>query len=120
MQEPEVALANEEYIFYASANKAVQENEECSLYGNKAVYPDPAPKSEVFANLPQNILELENNLWSSVKSGNLSVNSKKTERKIYIESGVVAGVVVIAVATYFVRKRKKDKEQDLGDLYEQN
>ncbi|MCI6354603.1 ABC transporter substrate-binding protein [Eubacterium coprostanoligenes] len=120
MQEPEVALANEEYIFYASANKAVQENEECSLYGNKAVYPDPAPKSEVFKNLPQNILELENNLWSSVKSGNLSVNSKKTERKIYIESGVVAGVVVIAVATYFVRKRKKDKEQDLGDLYEQN
>ena len=118
MQEPQVALANEEYIYYASANKNVQENEESSLFGNEAVYPDPAPKSEVFANLPQNILELQNNLWSSVKSGNLSINSREREQKIYIESGVVAGVVVIAVATYFVRKRKKDKEQDLGDLYE--
>ena len=44
----------------------------------------------------------------------------ESDKRGCIESGVVAGVVVIAVATYFVRKRKKDKEQDLGDLYEQN
>ena len=120
MHEPQVALENEEYIYYASANKSVQENEECSLYGNEAVYPTELPKSEVFSNLPQNILELQNNLWSSVKSGNLSVNSKQTERQIYTVSACVGAGVVLFVACYFVKKKLKSKEQDLSDLYEKN
>ena len=73
-----------------------------------------------FSNLPQNILELQNNLWSSVKSGNLSVNSKQTERQIYTVSACVGAGVVLFVACYFVKKKLKSKEQDLSDLYEQN
>lgn len=118
MMEPEVAYENEEYIYYASANKDVQSNEDSSLFGNEAVYPTQEITTQYFENLPQNILELENTLWSQVKSGNMSVDSKQNEQKIYIESGVVAGVVVVVVAVSFIGKQRKKKEQDLSDLYD--
>lgn len=118
MYEPEVAFENEEYIYYASANATVMENEESSLFENEAVYPEEEPKNEVFFNLPQNILELQNNLWSKVKSGNLSVNNKLNEKKIYIASGCVAGVSAVLLAFAYINKRRKKKEQDLSDLYE--
>lgn len=118
MHEPEVAFENEEYIYYASANATVMENEESSLFENEAVYPEEEPKNEVFFNLPQNILELQNNLWSKVKSGNLSVNNKLNEKKIYIASGCVAGVSAVLLAFAYINKRRKKKEQDLSDLYE--
>ena len=117
MMEPEVALNNEEFIFYASANQEVQDNEESSLYQNEAVYPDPKPLSQPFKNLPQNILELENTLWSRVKSGRLSADSKKQEDKIYFISAVIAAAVVIILIIRFTRKRIKNKEQDISDLY---
>ena len=49
----EIAVANAEYIYYASANKDVQNNEDSSLYGNEAVYPTVKPTCQVFKNLPQ-------------------------------------------------------------------
>lgn len=118
MHEPQVAFQNEEYIYYASANASVMENEDSSLFENEAVYPEEEPKSEVFSNLPQNILELQNNLWSKVKSGSLSINSEAQDRKVYTYSAVLGVVVVCLVCTSFVRKKRKNKEQDLGDLYE--
>lgn len=118
MMEPEVAFENEEYIYYASANKAVQENEESSLYGNEAVYPKEKPTCQTFSNLPQNILELENSLWSQVKSGKLSVESKNKEKRIYSASAVL-GIAIIVILVYsFVRKKYKNKEQNLSDLYD--
>lgn len=118
MHEPQVAFQNEEYIYYASANASVMENEDSSLFENEAVYPEEEPKSEVFSNLPQNILELQNNLWSKVKSGSLSINSEVQDRKVYTYSAVLGVIVVCLVCTSIVRKKRKNKEQDLGDLYE--
>ena len=114
----QVAFQNEEYIYYASANASVMENEDSSLFENETVYPEEEPKSEVFLNLPQNILELQNDLWSKVKSGSLSINSKTQDRKVYTCSAVLGVVVVCLVCTSFIRKKRKDKEEDLGDLYE--
>lgn len=118
MMEPEVAFENTEYIYYASANKTVQEDEDSSLFGNEAVYPTVKPNCQVFKNLPQNILELENNLWSQVKSGKLSVESEKREKKIYIESAVLGIAVVLVLVYSAVHKKMKKKEQDLSDLYD--
>ena len=120
MMEPEVSFENEEFIYYASSNKTVHENEESSLYESEAVYPTEKPKSQQFKNLPQNILELENSLWSQVKSGKLSADSQKQERKIYIESAIVAILVIIILIYSFIKKQKKNKELDISDLYEQN
>lgn len=118
MMEPVVAFENEEYIYYASANQAVQENEDSSLFGSEAVYPSEKPKSEAFKNLPQNILELENTLWSQVKSGRLSDNSKAKEQRIYMISSIIVGAVVIILIYSFFNRRKKKKEQDLSEFYE--
>ena len=118
MMEPEVAFQNSEYIYYASANKTVEDNEESSLYKNEAVYPTEKPVSQPFENLPQNILELENTLWSQVKSGRLSSDSRKKETKIYIESAVVSIMFAVFLIYSYIYKKKKSKEHDLSDLYE--
>jgi len=117
MHEPEVAFDNEEYIYYASANKTVEENEESSLYGSEAVYPENPPESQPFKNLPQNILELQSTLWNQVKSGKMSSKSKEDERRIYIISAIIGGAVVILLVAAFIHKRRKGKEQDLSDLW---
>ena len=120
MQEPVVAFYNAEYIYYASPNKEVINDEESSIYGIDAIYPKEAPKSQVFKNLPQNILELQNNLWGQVKSGQLSSKNKNDERKIYIASLIIAAVAMLILLISISNKRKKNKEQDLSELYEQS
>lgn len=118
MMEPEVAFDNSEYIYYASSNKEIEHNEDSSLYGEEAVYPKKEPPYTEFHNLPQNILELENTLWSRVKSGQLSSSSLEQERRIYISSCIIGGIVVIILIISFIRKRQKAKEQDLSELYD--
>ncbi len=117
MQEPQVAFENAEYIFYASPNTEVRNDPESSLYGEEAVYPTVQPDGQVFENLPQNILELQADLWTAVKSGNLSADSAAQNRRIYIEMGVIAAVAVAAVVVHFVNRRRRNKEEDLSDLY---
>ena len=117
MNEPQVAFDNEEYIYYASANKTVEENEESSLYGSEAVYPTNPPESQPFKNLPQNINELQSTLWNQVKGGKLSTKSKQDELSIYTISAIIAAAVAVILIFAFINKRKKSKEQDLSDLY---
>lgn len=118
MHEPQVAFENCEYIYYHSPNITVEQNEESSLYGEPVIYPEEELTTQVFKNLPQNIIELENNLWTQVKSGKLSVDSKAQDRKIYIECAVLAGAAVIVIAAKIISNAKKKKEQDLSDLYD--
>lgn len=117
MHEPQVAYENCEYIYYHSPNVTVENNEESSLFEEPVIYPENI-KTQVFKNLPQNIIELENNLWTQVKSGKLSVDSKAQDKKIYTEFCVlVAGVTVVAVIK-LISNAKKKKEQDLTQLYD--
>ena len=117
MQEPEVALANSEYIYYRSANYTVEQNKESSLYGNPAVYSN-AKKVQYFKNLPQSTNELENRLWTEVKSGQLSTDSKKQDRKIYSQCAVLGAAVIVVITIKIINNSKKKKEQDLSDLYD--
>lgn len=117
MQEPEVALANSEYIYYRSANYTVEQNKESSLFGNPAVYSN-AKKVQYFKNLPQSTNELENRLWTEVKSGQLSTDSKKQDRKIYSQCAVLGATVIVVITIKIINNSKKKKEQDLSDLYD--
>ena len=117
MQEPEVALANSEFIYYRSANYTVEQNKESSLYGNTAVYSN-AKNVQYFKNLPQSTNELENRLWTEVKSGQLSTDSKKQDRKIYSQCAVLGAAVIIVITIKIINNSKKKKEQDLSDLYD--
>ena len=57
LMEPDIALANAEYIGYASPNTAVVNNENYYYYGNKILYPDEAdmPKTQYFHNIDKDI-----------------------------------------------------------------
>lgn len=118
MHEPQVALENAEYIYYASPNITVRENEEHSLYQNEAVYPEQLPNGQYFGNLPQNILELQADLWTKVKSGRLSANSEAEERNIYIAFAAVVGAAVLCVAAKLIYDSRKKKFENLSDVYE--
>ena len=67
--EPEIALANAEFIMYATPHSAVRENPDYSLRGNEVLYPANPPKTQVFENLPPAILSLMSDLWTEVKLG---------------------------------------------------
>lgn len=118
MHEPQVALENTEFIYYASSNITVRNNEESSLYGSEAVYPDPLPNGQYFHNLPQNILEVQSSLWSRVKGGQLSADSEAQNKRIYIESAVLGGIVLVFIVYKLVSNSRKRKIEDLSDLYE--
>ena len=77
------------------------------------------PAGQYFENLPQNILELQADLWTNVKSGNLSLDSEMNNKKIYIESAILAGIIASVAVFKLVSNRKKRKTEDLSDLYEQ-
>ncbi len=117
MHEPEVAFENTEYIYYRSPNYTVEEDEESSLYGEDVIYAD-IENSQVFRNLPQNIIELENNLWTQVKSGKLSADNHDRNVRIYTECAVIGGFAVIVIIAKLISNAKKNKEQDLSDLYD--
>ena len=95
-------------------------NEEHCLHGNEAVYPAEMPKGQYFGNLPQNILELQADLWTKVKSGRLSTSSAADEKKIYIEFAAVLGIAVLCVAAKLIYDGKKKKFEDLSDVYGKN
>jgi spermidine/putrescine transport system substrate-binding protein len=67
MLEPQVALANAEYIMYATPHSAVRENPDYTLKDDEYLYPATPPKIQIFHHLPQEILTLMNTLWTQVK-----------------------------------------------------
>ncbi|MBE6570142.1 MAG: spermidine/putrescine ABC transporter substrate-binding protein [Ruminococcaceae bacterium] len=66
--EPEVALANAEYICYASPNTAVVENPDYALYQNEILYPaeEDKPKTEYFHNMEESIRTYYEKLWEEI------------------------------------------------------
>lgn len=67
--EPEIALANAEYIGYASPNTAVVNNPDYCYYQNEILYPkeeDMVP-TEYFHDLPENVRMYYENLWLDLK-----------------------------------------------------
>lgn len=66
--EPEVALANAEYIRYASPNTAVLNNPEYSLKDSEILYPseENKPKTQYFHDLDKDIRSYYSSLWNKV------------------------------------------------------
>ncbi len=67
--EPDIALANAEYIGYASPNKTVFNNPEYYYYGNEILYPpeEKMPKTEYYHDLNKDIRFYYEDLWIDVK-----------------------------------------------------
>lgn len=102
MMEPEIALANAEYIYYATPNKAVIDNEDYSLGGSEAVYPEDLKNTQAFHNLPTDTLQYMNNLWMKVKGENDA-------------GGLYAGffsviAVIVVILIYNILKKNRMKK----------
>lgn len=67
--EPDIALANAEYIGYASPHTAVINNEDYYYYGNKILYPDEqdTPPVQYYHDIDPEIRAYYENLWIDVK-----------------------------------------------------
>ena len=101
----EIALANAEYICYASPNALVVNSEEYSLAGNEYLYPDEAviANTEYFHNLPAETLNKMTSLWDDLKIGGLDATW------VYIGLGAAVLIIAAILAVRTVIKKKKAK-----------
>ena len=99
MMEPEIALANAEYIYYATPNKAVLENDDYSLIDSEAVYPSEDPVAQEFHNLPNDTLQYMNTLWMKVKGENNTAG-------LYIAFFAVIAVIILIIAANILKKKR--------------
>lgn len=106
MMEPEIALANAEYIYYATPNKAVLENEDYSLIDSEAVYPSKDFKAQEFHNLPTDTLQYMNTLWMKVKGEN-------NTRGLYIAFFTVIAVIILIIAAHILKKKRMKRYYDV-------
>ena len=106
MMEPEVALANAEYIYYATPNKAVLNNPDYSLADSEAVYPENIQNAQAFHNLPTDTLQYMNSLWMKVKGEN-------DAQGLYIGFFSVIAVVVIIIIANILKKKRMAKFYDV-------
>ena len=106
MMEPEVALANAEYIYYATPNKAVLENPDYSLADSEAVYPKAIENAQDFHNLPTNTLQYMNSLWMKVKGEN-------DAQGLYVSFFSVIAVVIVIIIAHILKKKRMAKFYDV-------
>ena len=66
MLEPEVALANAEFICYATPNSSVLENKEYEFYENEYLYPEYDIKTQYYHDLDEETRTYFEKLWEKV------------------------------------------------------
>ena len=115
MQSEEIAVANAEYICYASPNTLVRENEEYIEYMSEEVHEDAieilygifddvdyADKMQYYHALPSETLGLMNSLWEELKL------ESSIGTAIYVICAVtVTAIAAIFVARFVVKKRRE-------------
>lgn len=100
----DIALANAEYICYASPNRAVLEDDEYSFKDDEILYPaeEDKPPTEYFHNLEPETLMLMTSLWDNLKiEGN-------DDKSIYV--GLISFAAVAVGYAIFRTVRKKKRE----------
>lgn len=101
MLEPDVALENAEYIYYASPNTEVVNNPEYSLYGDPIIYPeDNTVKTQMFEDLPSETLQTMTNFWDELKI-------EGYDYTLYYVFFFLSIALVIAVTIYRNYKKRK-------------
>ena len=102
MLDPDIALENAEYIYYASAHSEVINNPEYSLYQNPVIYPDEATleNTQIFEDLPTETMQVMTNYWDELKIDGYDYTT-------YYVCFVAAIVIVIALTIYRNYKRRK-------------
>ncbi|MBO7689396.1 MAG: spermidine/putrescine ABC transporter substrate-binding protein [Clostridia bacterium] len=108
MEEPEVALANAEYIAYATPNTEVLKMDAYTYKGDETLYPDESlfDNYQYFHNLPPETQTLMSNYWSDLKVDGSS------NRSVYIGLIAFAAAVAAYGVFHFVRRKHREKFYD--------
>ena len=126
MLSPEIALANAEYIYYASPNTAVLANEDYSLKDNAIIYPGDSAtlKTEIYSNLPQATLKLMSSLWDDVKTSEGQATSQESSQDddtaTNLKTGLTSstktiiglGAFVSVAAIYLIYRTAQKKKRE--------
>ncbi len=108
MLDEEIAVANANWICYASPHALVLESDDYDLKGEPVLYPEESemPKTESFENLSYDIQNYMSQLWSELKvEGNTNIDA-------YIGLSVTVILVVVFAVFKFVQKKKREKYYD--------
>lgn len=100
MLDPEIALANAEYIYYASPHTEVINNPEYSLLGNEYLYPSSEIKNDIFTDLPTDVRQTMEGYWSNLKIDGYDYT-------LYYICFIVILIGIIALTIYRNHKRKQ-------------
>ena len=111
MLSEEIAIANAEYVYYASPNRLVYENEEYMDYigeeGMEILYPSHMNFKEMYStyayrNLDTKTLQAVNVLWERLK-----IDSSTVGNGIYIACAVILVLLVAYAVFAYVRKLRR-------------
>ena len=105
MCEEEIAVANANYICYATPHALVLESDNYDLKGDPILYPDESemPKTQIFENLDYETQQYMSVLWNELKiGGNSNLDA-------YIGLSVSLVLVVIYLIYKFIKKKKREK-----------
>ncbi|MCI6501840.1 MAG: spermidine/putrescine ABC transporter substrate-binding protein [Clostridia bacterium] len=110
--EPEVAIANAEYICYASPHTGVFNDPDYIAYMNEEVHSDAYDilyndfekdfKNQGFAALDTEMQEHLNALWDELKI------SSETSTYVYVLSATILAVLIFSIAFYIIRKKRRE------------
>ena len=108
MEEPDVALANAEYIAYATPNTEVLKMDRYSYKDDPILYPDDAifENYQYFHNMPSETQSLMSNYWSDLKVDGSS------NRSVYIGLIAFVGAVAAYGIFHFARRKYREKYYD--------
>ncbi len=104
MCEEEIAVANANYICYATPHALVLESDDYDLKGNPILYPDEAkmPKTQIFENLDYDTQQYMSMLWNELKiEGNSNLDA-------YVGLSVTLVLVIVYLVYKFIKKRKRE------------
>ena len=110
----EIAIANAEYICYASPNKLVFEDEEYISYMTDEVHPNAMSilydfdmeGMEFYYDLPTETRMLMNELWEELKI------ESSVGKAVYIICYAIVAVIIVGAVVYFIRKKKRESLYD--------
>lgn len=100
MLDPEIALQNAEYIYYASPHTEVINNPEYSLYQNEYIYPSEDIKTDIFTDLPKEITQTMTDYWDNLKVDGYDYT-------LYYICFIAILIFIIGLTIYRNHKKKK-------------
>lgn len=104
MCEEDIAVANANYVCYASPHKLVLESDDYDLKGNEILYPDESkmPKTQIFHNLDYDTQQYMSVLWNELKIGG---NSN-------LDAYIGLSVTLVLAIAYLIYKSVKKKKRE--------